>query len=112
MDGVHIWFIMILYSKTRQILLQNTAVVFLQNAIKIYYKLCQFFIYKYDSFIAKCDSYYKMMNLLQKASVRTAFFTPCLLRYSKTEAFYAFYPHAVKSHPDDTAFRTNELFIQ
>ena len=42
----HISFIMTLYYKMRQILLQNTTAFLLQNATEIYYKMCQIFYYK------------------------------------------------------------------
>ena len=64
--GFHIWFIMALYYKMRQILLQNATAILLQNATEVYYKMRQrFFITKCDSFMTKCDSSYKMPRLLQ-----------------------------------------------
>ena len=42
----HICFIMIVYYKMRQILLQNAAVTSLQNATEVYYKMRQVFYYK------------------------------------------------------------------
>ena len=46
-------------------LLQNAAAIALQNVTEVYYKMRRFFISKCDSFITKCDSYYKMRRLLQ-----------------------------------------------
>ena len=60
---------MAFYYKMRQILLQNAAAILLQNATKVYYKVRQDFYYKSDSFITKCDSYYKMRRLIQIATV-------------------------------------------
>ena len=51
----HIWLIMTLYYKMRQILLQN--------ATEVYYKMCQVFYYKMRQF------YYKIRRLLQIATV-------------------------------------------
>ena len=72
----HIWFIMILCCKIRQILLQNTTAILLQNMTKVYFKMRQIFYYKMWQFITKCvdfitecDSYYKMRSLLQNVSV-------------------------------------------
>ena len=42
----HIWLIMTLYYKMRQVLLQNATAILLQNATEVY--------------ITKCDSYYKL----------------------------------------------------
>ena len=61
----HIRFIMILYYKMRQILLQNATAILLQNAIKVYYKMRQVFYYKMRQF------YYKMRQLLQNATFIT-----------------------------------------
>ena len=44
----------------RQILLQNVTAILLQNAAEVYYKIRQVFFTKYDSFITKCDSHYKL----------------------------------------------------
>ena len=46
----HIWFIMVLYYKMRQILLQNASAILLQNATKVYYKMRQLFYYKMRQF--------------------------------------------------------------
>ena len=35
----HIWFIMTLYCKMRQILLRNMTTIFLQNPTKVYYEM-------------------------------------------------------------------------
>ena len=62
----HIWFIMTLYYKMRQILLQNTTAIFLQNTTEVYYKTDSF-ITKYDSYYELQRFYYKMRQLLQNA---------------------------------------------
>ena len=59
----HILFIMTLYYKMRQILLQNATAVLLQNAIVIT---------NWDNFITKCDSHYTFRRLLQTATVQPA----------------------------------------
>ena len=59
----HIWLIMTLYYKMRQILLQNATVILLQIATEVYYKKPQVFCYKMRQF------YYKMRRLLQIAPV-------------------------------------------
>ena len=56
----HIWLIMTLYFKMRQILLQNATAILLQNATEVYYKMRQVF-------------YYKMRQLLQNSTVITKF---------------------------------------
>ena len=48
--GFHIWFIMALYYKMRQILLQNVKAILLQDATKVYYKMRQVFYYKIRQF--------------------------------------------------------------
>ena len=66
----HIWFYIItVYYKMRQTLLQNVTAILLQNATEVYYKIRQFFTTKCDSFMTKYDSYYKMWRLLQIAKV-------------------------------------------
>ena len=62
----HNWFVMTVYYKMWQILLQNATSILLQNAAKVYYKLHQVFITKCHSFITKCDSYYKMRRFYYK----------------------------------------------
>ena len=57
----HIWFIMTLYYKMRQILLQNATVITNCN-----------------DFITKCDSYYKMWLLLQIATEQTLYWNRVL----------------------------------
>ena len=47
-------------------LLQNATAISLQNATKVYYKMRQFFVTKYDSFITNSDSYYKLQQLSYK----------------------------------------------
>ena len=44
--GIHISFIIVLYYKMRQMLLQNATTILLQNATKVYYKMRQAFYYK------------------------------------------------------------------
>ena len=58
----HIWSIMTLYYKMRQMLLQNATVFLLPNATKVYYKMRQVFYYKIRQFR------YKMGQLLQNAA--------------------------------------------
>ena len=58
----------------RQIILQNVAAILLQNETEVYYKMRQVLlqnttvIIKWDDFITKYDSYYKMRRLLQNAT--------------------------------------------
>ena len=59
------WFIMTLYNKMRQILLQNVAAILQQNAAKRYYKMRQVFYYK------MLQLYYKMQQLLQNVVLVT-----------------------------------------
>ena len=59
------WFIMTLYNKMRQILLQNVAAILLQNATKLYYKMRQVFYYK------MLQLYYKIQQLLQNVALVT-----------------------------------------
>ena len=59
----HIWLIMTLYYKMRQILLQNATAILLQNATEVCYKMRQVFYYKMWQF------YYKMRQLFQIATV-------------------------------------------
>ena len=66
---------MVLSYKMRQILLQNPTDILLQNKKKVHYKMRQLFYYKmqvitnWDNFVTKCESYYKMRQLLQTATV-------------------------------------------
>ena len=60
----HIWVIMTVYYKTRQILLQSATVILLQNAIEVNDKMRQVFYYKMWLF------YYKMQRLLQTVTVQ------------------------------------------
>ena len=65
---------MTVYYKMRQILLQNATAILLQNAAKVYYKMCQIFYYKMRQF------YYKMRQLLQIATIllqNATFITNC-----------------------------------
>ena len=52
----HVWFILTVYYKMRQIL-QNGIAILLRNATKVYSECVSFFIAKYDSFITKCDDF-------------------------------------------------------
>ena len=56
---------MAVYHKMRQMLLQNTTAILLQNATEVYYTMRQVFYYKMRQF------YYKMRRLLQIAPVQT-----------------------------------------
>ena len=63
----HIWFIMTVYYKIRQILLQNATAILLQNTAEVYYKMCEVF-------------YYKMRQLLQVMTIllqNATFITNC-----------------------------------
>ena len=62
----HIWFIMTLYYKLRQILLQNARAILLQNATKIYYKMRQVFHYKMRQFYYKMRQFYYTMRQLSQ----------------------------------------------
>ena len=66
--GSHISFIMTLYYKMRQILLQNATAILLQNASGFLLQNATV-ITNCDDFITKCDSYYIMRCLLQIAAV-------------------------------------------
>ena len=66
-------------------IITNATAILLQNAKKIYYKICWYYIIKYDSFIARCDShykicrfYYKLWQLWQNAT----FITKCVGTYT------------------------------
>ena len=59
----YIWFIMTVYYKMRQILLQNTKAILLQKATEVYNKMGQVFYYKMWQF------YYKYWQLLQIATI-------------------------------------------
>ena len=59
----HIWFIMTVYNKIREILLQNATAILLQNATDVYHKMYQGIYYKMQQF------YYKMRQLLQNATI-------------------------------------------
>ena len=71
----HIWFIMTLYYKMRQILLQNETIILLQNVSDCFPQnatvLLQIatFITKCVKFTTKGNGYCKMRCLLQNASV-------------------------------------------
>ena len=72
----HIWFIMEVYYKMREILLQNVTIILLQNAsgflLQIATVLVQnaTIITKCNDFVTKSNSYYKMRHLLQIATVQ------------------------------------------
>ena len=68
---------MTVYYKMRQMLLQNATAILLQNMTKC----VKFFITKCDSFIAKCDSYYKMRRLLELRQYRVHNFRSSLTEY-------------------------------
>ena len=46
----YIWFIVTLYHKMRQVLLQNATAILLQNTTEIYHKIRQGFCYKMRQF--------------------------------------------------------------
>ena len=77
----YIWFIMTVYYKMRQILLQNATATLLQNTTEGYYKLSQVFYYKMRQF------YYKMRQLLQIATILLQNATATLLQ-NTTEGYY------------------------
>ena len=54
---------MTVYYKIRQILVQKTTAILLQNATEVYYKMHKVFHYKMRQF------YYKMRQLLQNAKI-------------------------------------------
>ena len=81
----HIWFIMILCCKIRQILLQNTTAILLQNMTKVISKCVRFFITKCDSLlqnasislqnvtvITKCEVYYKMCQYIYESRLENS----------------------------------------
>ena len=84
--GFHIWFIMALYYKMRQMLSQNATTILLQNASGFLLQNASRFLLQNatvllqngtvitncDEFITKCDSYYNMLRLLQTATVHTS----------------------------------------
>ena len=66
------------YYKMPQILLQNAIAILLQNATEVYYKMRQFFYYKMLQF------YYKMRQLVQIATTllqNVTVITKCDLYY-------------------------------
>ena len=50
---LHILFVVTVYYKMRQILLQNATAILLQNATEVYYKMRQAFYYKMRQFYYK-----------------------------------------------------------
>ena len=70
---------MTVYYKMRQILLQNTTTILLQNATEVYYKMRQKFITKFVRFF-----FYKMRQLVQNATIllqSAAVITKCHVCY-------------------------------
>ena len=65
----HIWFIIKLYYKMRQILSINATAFLSQNSLEIYYKMHQVFFTKCDSYNKMRRFYYKTQRLLQIAAV-------------------------------------------
>ena len=82
----HIWFIVTLYYKMRQILLENATTILLENATEVYYKMRQTF-------------YYKMRQLLQTATVHGFIHqhNSMQLRIVATTAFLGLKSHTWKS---------------
>ena len=52
-------------------LLQNATAILLQNATEAYYKICQVFFIKCDSYYKMRQFYYKMQQFLQNATFIT-----------------------------------------
>ena len=61
--SVHHTPLITLHYKMRQMSLQNSIDILLQNETKVYWKMCQLFYYKMRQFYYKCDSSYKMQCL-------------------------------------------------
>ena len=70
----HIWFIMTLYYKMRQILLQNETIVLLQNVSDCFPQNATVFITNSDSYYKMRQIYYERQRLLQNA----LFITKCV----------------------------------
>ena len=66
----HRWFIITLYYKMRQKLLQDVTAILLQTATNVYCKMLQGFLSENATVITKCNSCYKVQCLLQNASVQ------------------------------------------
>ena len=88
---LHIWFIMTVYYKMRQILLQNATANLLQNATEVYYKMRQVF-------------YHEMQVLLQNAT----FITYC----DSTILKYTFIKYWFTNHFSDVCNRCIELWCK
>ena len=71
----HIWIIMTVYYKVRQILLQNAIAILLQNVTEVYYKMRQVFSYEMRRFCYKIRQLLKMGRLLQIATVQVQIFS-------------------------------------
>ena len=65
----HIWFIMKVYYKMRQLFHYKMRQKFITKCVR-------FFITKCDSFITKCDSYYKLRQFYYKITYKKNFMTP------------------------------------
>ena len=87
--GFNIWFIMTLYYKIWQMLLQNGTTILLQNATNVYFLLQNATVLLHNATvitndnhqrqifqIAKGDFYYKIWRLLQIATVQTVWVIP------------------------------------
>ena len=70
----HIWFIMTIYYKMGQILLQNVTAISLQNATEVYYKMRRAFYYRMRQPLQDA------MIFLQNATVNTICDVYCKLR--------------------------------
>ena len=70
---VHTWFVMTVYDKMWQILLETGTAILLQSTTKFNYEICQVFIKKCDIYYKFGLLYYKMPKLFQNA----AFITNC-----------------------------------
>ena len=77
--GFNNWFIMTLYYKIWQMLLQNGTTILLQNATNVYFLLQNAIVLLHNAtvttndrnVIVKGDIYYKIRSLLQIATVQT-----------------------------------------
>ena len=81
----HIWFLMKLYYKIRQTLLQNTTDILSQNTMKVYYKMCQFIqtLLRNVIIITKCDVYYKMRQCTLRATTKSGWIHCLSIRNGK-----------------------------
>ena len=62
--------IVTLYCKIQQKILQNVAAILLQNAIRVYDKMCQGFYYKMRQFCYKLRQSLRNMTFIKNASVQ------------------------------------------